>query len=390
MHELYFKALLRLILLLSVSILVAYVCVSRSYRHEVFLGPSQDAFSWHLKPRTDATEKGRSEVRSKAAASRVMVDFTLAGVIPNPYAATAVVFTGQDGKPKLLDVSNFSGMTFEARCSPSNTLSIGIATFDNKISKPGDLLTYRTPSAFFDCDEGGTSIELDLTRLTVPQWWFDLFKLNLSQQGYSLNQVAQMEFGTSNRSPVGVPSRVEISQLTLHGREYGYLYFLGAFLLLAWSAFGIWFFKKYAVALANDVQTRLQKDMPLIAYQQLSLEPHRDKEKSAVLKLLATRYADPELDLDKAVSETGVNRNKINDILKAELGYTFSAYLNKLRLTEASRLLLENQNQNASVAEIAYSVGYKNVSYFNKLFKEEYKCTPKALRDVCNKNLQAH
>jgi AraC-like DNA-binding protein len=32
------------------------------------------------------------------------------------------------------------------------------------------------------------------------------------------------------------------------------------------------------------------------------------------------------------------------------------------------------------VAEIAYSVGYANVSYFNRLFKEEYNCTPKSFR----------
>ncbi|WP_157200825.1 AraC family transcriptional regulator [Massilia sp. Root351] len=34
------------------------------------------------------------------------------------------------------------------------------------------------------------------------------------------------------------------------------------------------------------------------------------------------------------------------------------------------------------MAEIAYSVGYANVSYFNKLFKEEYGCTPKAFRSL--------
>jgi AraC-like DNA-binding protein len=34
------------------------------------------------------------------------------------------------------------------------------------------------------------------------------------------------------------------------------------------------------------------------------------------------------------------------------------------------------------IAEIAYAVGYANVSYFNKLFKEEYGCTPKAFRSL--------
>jgi AraC-like DNA-binding protein len=169
----------------------------------------------------------------------------------------------------------------------------------------------------------------------------------------------------------------------MHERKYGYLYFLAAFLTLAWAGFGFWCVKQYAVALANDLHARMQKDLPLVAYQQLALEPHREREKTAILRLLATRYADAELDLETVVSETGVNRNKVNDILKAEMGYTFVGYLNKLRLTEASRLLVESTS--ASIAEIAYSVGYKNSSYFNKLFKEEYKCTPKAFREVCKK-----
>jgi AraC-like DNA-binding protein len=32
------------------------------------------------------------------------------------------------------------------------------------------------------------------------------------------------------------------------------------------------------------------------------------------------------------------------------------------------------------VSEIAYLVGYANVPYFNKLFKEEFGCTPKSFR----------
>ena len=81
------------------------------------------------------------------------------------------------------------------------------------------------------------------------------------------------------------------------------------------------------------------------------------------------------------VEHTGVNRNKINDVLKSELGFTFSSYLNKLRLTEAARLL--SLEGGATISEVAYSVGYGNISYFNRLFKQEYGCTPKAFRSAC-------
>ncbi|WP_370662907.1 helix-turn-helix domain-containing protein [Massilia pinisoli] len=74
----------------------------------------------------------------------------------------------------------------------------------------------------------------------------------------------------------------------------------------------------------------------------------------------------------------GADRKKINEILKMELGLTFTGYVNTLRLTEAARLLQDRQG--TPIAEIAYSVGYTSISHFNKVFKEEYGCTPGVFR----------
>jgi len=378
MHALYSRALLRLVLLLGISILIGYLCVSRSY-HRVAL--FEEDFTWQL--RTHKGDDATTNLNAKVDAARLIMEFVLSDSNPQAYVSTGLLFTDRDGKPALHDWSRFDKISFEARCFPAGTIRIGLATFDDKLSKPNELMTYRSPAAYINCNQDGARAELDLAHLTIPQWWVDMNKLNPSDLGYSLAKVAQIEIGTSKASRAGTPSRIEIASIEMHERKYGYLYFLAAFLTLTWGGFGFWFVKQYAVALANDLHARMQKDLPLVAYQQLALEPHREREKSAILKLLATRYADSELDLETVVSETGVNRNKVNDILKAEMGYTFIGYLNKLRLTEASRLLVENTS--ASIAEIAYSVGYKNSSYFNKLFKEEYECTPKAFREVFKK-----
>ena len=380
MHTLYSKALVRLLLLLGMSIVIGYLCVSRSY-HRVPLFEQED-FYWELR-KSSNSNAATTNLSAKVDAARLIMEFDLSGSNPYLYASSALLFTDRNGKPALRDWSRFGKMSFEARCFPAGTIRVALTTFDDKLSKPDQLQTYRSPSAFVNCNQDGARAELDLAHLTVPQWWIDMNKLNPSDQGYALAKVAQVEVGTSNGSRTGIPSRIEIAGIELHERKYGYLYFLVAILVPAWGGFAFWFVKQYALALANDLHARMQKDLPLVAYQQLALEPHREKEKSAILRLLATRYADSELDLETVVSETGVNRNKVNDILKAEMGYTFTGYLNKLRLTEASRLLVENTS--ASIAEIAYSVGYKNSSYFNKLFKEEYECTPKAFREACKK-----
>ena len=136
----------------------------------------------------------------------------------------------------------------------------------------------------------------------------------------------------------------------------------------------------YTRFLISDITEKLKKDRPLIAYQKLSIAPKKDKDRELILTFMATEYTNHNLTLETASKKLGINRNKINDILKEELGFTFSSYLNKLRLTEAARLLSEQSE--ISVSEIAGSVGYNSSSYFNKLFKIEYGYSPVAFRNI--------
>jgi AraC-like DNA-binding protein len=293
-----------------------------------------------------------------------------------------MLFEDGEGNAATVDLSKFDTITFTAKCKPMNSLIFTLPTFDATVSKPGDYLTYPAPLTFFSCNEQGVPVSLDLTRLTIPQWWFERMHLDLSHQSYKLNQVAKFVFGISQQSPRDRDSRVEISQVTLHGRDYRYLVALAIILVSSGCAFAVWFFRGHARELAASMDAKLRKDLPLVAYRQLTLEPFKDKEKAAILRFIATNYTNPDLDLDSVVTETRANRNKVNDVLKAELGMTFTAYLKKLRLTESARLLTENPA--VTVAEVAYSVGYANVSYFNKLFKEEYGCTPKVFKTVAS------
>jgi AraC-like DNA-binding protein len=205
-------------------------------------------------------------------------------------------------------------------------------------------------------------------------------KLDLAQQRYRLDKVGNFFFGTSARSPRETPSRVVISELTLHGREDRYLVALAAAVLAGLAAYSVWFVRAHAGALSASVSRKLKEDLPVVAYRELTLEPGKDGAGSAILRYIATNYTNSALDLESVASALGVNRNKVGDVLRTVLGMTFTGYLNKLRLTEAARLLVDGSS--ATVAQIAYSVGYSHVSYFNRLFKEEYGCTPKDFRKL--------
>jgi AraC-like DNA-binding protein len=380
MRQFYNKALISFIGLLLISFLIGYLCASRTFLQMSLLPVEKNPLPWRIVTRSDAEEGGSSSFIIRDDKFSLNFDFLMTSSVQYPFITHSLTFIDSQSNPKHVDLSGFDSLSFSVKCLPSNILTFALVTFDEKVTRSDDPVSYRSPTTYFSCNENWAQVELDLTRLETPQWWFDLYKMRISDKAYTLDKVQSVNFGSSWQSQMNQLSNVQIADIRLSGHKWKYAYWGAAGLLVIWLLYIIWIFKLYTRSLIRELQEKLQRDRPLVAYQQLSLEPHRDKDKSAILRFMATEYANPELSVDAMVSSIGVSRTKINEILKTELGYTFTAYLNKLRLTEAARLLAEKEE--ANVAEIAYTVGYKNVSYFNKLFKEEYSCTPKAFKGL--------
>lgn len=383
MLSFYKKAALLTAGLIILSLAAAYLAFDRTFLELPLLPQDESGLPWHALTETDNHFEGQSTIKLLDERFSLDVEMNVSDVVETPYASVSLLFHDENGERRLVDLTRFSGMTFNVKCSPANILNFTLYTVDDTITKPDEYVTYRGPITFFSCDEQWRRISLDLTRLEVPRWWIDMFDLKISMRDYRRDQVPRLLFASSYQSPMNQPTRIQITSLQLTGRDWRYVYLLVGTLLLMWGLAGIWLFRQHTRALIHDLRDKIQQDRPLVAYQQISVEPRRDKDKGTILHYMATEYANPELTLDTMVSAVGISRTKINDILKAELGFTFSGYLNKIRLTEAARLLVEVSGTN--VAEIAYSVGYKNVSYFNKLFKDEYGCTPKAFKGIYDK-----
>ena len=381
MQEIYKKALYALILLLAANALMVSFFTYRSYRTLSLLPLAENGVRLEASGWTDSAMGGTSTVHiHDDQPDKLRFDTKLTNVAEFPFASADLTFVDAKGKSVPANWSKYTTITFLAKCSPSNSMVFSLSTVDEEITRKGDFRTYRIPATYFPCNKNGVPVSLDLSRLALPEWWLNQYKRDLSSQGYALDKVAKLNFGVNLHAPLEVDSHVEISELVLHGRDYYAFAWLAMALSASWAVFAVWFFRAQSRALVANVAARLKKDAPLAAYRQLTLEPYKDKEKAALLKYIATNFTNTDLVLDSVVTATGVNRTKVNDLLKSELGMTFTGYLKKLRLTEAARLLSENSG--AAILEIASSVGYANVSYFNKLFKEEYGCTPKMFRSI--------
>lgn len=90
----------------------------------------------------------------------------------------------------------------------------------------------------------------------------------------------------------------------------------------------------------------------------------------------ACNYA-RDISLDEIARYAGMNKSAFCTFMKRHAGLTFSEYMNELRLNRAVERI---KNTDENIAEIAFSVGFSNVTYFNRLFRTHYGCTPKTMR----------
>jgi len=82
---------------------------------------------------------------------------------------------------------------------------------------------------------------------------------------------------------------------------------------------------------------------------------------------------DQEFTIESFGKEMALSRVQLHRKLRALLDYNTSEFIRGIRLSKAAQMLLEKQG---NIAQIAYEVGFNNLSYFSKCFQEMYGKSP--------------
>lgn len=81
-----------------------------------------------------------------------------------------------------------------------------------------------------------------------------------------------------------------------------------------------------------------------------------------------------DISLNDVADDLGMNAIYLSQLFKKETGSTFSAYLTRVRMNHAIRLLRTGEYK---IYEVSDMVGYQTVQYFSKVFKKETGKNPK-------------
>jgi AraC-like DNA-binding protein len=91
--------------------------------------------------------------------------------------------------------------------------------------------------------------------------------------------------------------------------------------------------------------------------------------------LLENRFR--QIKLDEVAAEAHLSKEAFCRFFKLRTRTTFTRYVLQLRINEAQKLLKETD---LGISEIAYTVGFENLSYFNRAFKGIVGNSPRAFR----------
>lgn len=87
------------------------------------------------------------------------------------------------------------------------------------------------------------------------------------------------------------------------------------------------------------------------------------------MEVVEANISDAELDIERFAQEVGVSRMQLYRKLHALTDMTVKEFIRSIRLKRASQLLIQEK---MSVSEIAYAVGFKDLSHFRKCFRQTY------------------
>ena len=122
------------------------------------------------------------------------------------------------------------------------------------------------------------------------------------------------------------------------------------------------------VKLREKIKLELLKESPNVEVQSAD-EKFLLKVREAIL----SRLNDEQLSVESLADEIGLSRSQLFRKISALTGASVNELIRTFRLQKAAQLLEQNW---APVTQVAYEVGYSNLSYFSKAFKEKYGVTP--------------
>jgi signal transduction histidine kinase/ligand-binding sensor domain-containing protein/DNA-binding response OmpR family regulator len=110
----------------------------------------------------------------------------------------------------------------------------------------------------------------------------------------------------------------------------------------------------------------------------VEVKGNNDQLMERIMQTVNEHLQDPDFNVDRLCEEVGLSRTQLHRKMKEITGISTGEFIRNLRLQQAARLIREGK---INIAQVAYSVGFNNQTYFSTVFKKHFGRTPTEYAD---------
>jgi len=342
------------------SLIIAYFLSIRDF--PVF--PNKQNFEYSVY--SDSTAGGNTAIIKKLITdSIIQLDFKIGNKINSSYAGINI----GPKEIKSAGLGRYNQMSIRLKGKGINGIGISLVT-KNHLKKSDikdqDILFYQ----IFKISQEVNLYQINIDKFEIPGWWGEANRFeDASTIKPDLKNLLTININSAFTPNNGQIQSIEISSILFSRNNKPLIIFILTlefiFILLAF------------IALYTTEKNRENKKIITIAYKPVE-NKNNETSKSDFIDFMNNNFQNCELTLDFVSSETGISQRRITNVVQNQFGCNFKSYINRLRINESKRLLLETE---LNIGEIAFKVGFNNQTHFNRVFKSELQISPTEYRD---------
>lgn len=333
-------------------------------RKDVSVFPNSQTFYYNFY--SDSAAGGDTKILHQMASDSLLkIDYQINHKITTPYAGINIV----PKESKSINLGHYNELTIKLKGNEINGIGIALVTqnaLKGNDQKNLDILFYH----IFKISPGIHTYRMNTDQFEIPDWWGENNRIeNASAIKPDLKNLLAINVSGAFTPNTGKIQSFEIYSLTFTRNNKPLFTWIialeTAIILLVFTA--LYFSEKI----------REKKQTITINYKPIENKTI-ERSKSDFIDFINHNFQNSELTLEMVSGETGVSQRRITNDIQNQFECNFKTYINRLRINESKRLLLETE---LNIGEIAFRVGFNNQSHFNRVFKAELLISPTEFRE---------
>jgi AraC-like DNA-binding protein len=270
-----------------------------------------------------------------------------------------------------IDISDYDHITISINPNTTEDVIIIILQFFIEgFSNPADRMSWQYWSKELPLIKGKSIYTISLNEMSTPLWWYSQHKVTEQNLGKPTFHHLGMISVQNGSGIIGETRRIILNEIRFKKSEgYSRILFLTTLLVLYYAIF-------FSIIWLRRISKPPKKSPLTIPYEKLQINDDSIDE-PRIFEYLGSHFSNQSLSLSRMGSDLNISTSKISAVIKKQYNLSFRQYLNTIRIAEAKRLLSETRMQ---VSQIAYKVGYTNLTHFSRTFKEVTSLAPNAFR----------